>query len=277
MTCKCFRVKRNSTIATTYFFNWKLYMEYTSEVLQKRILVRGDGYLVFDKFAGFETVVLGGGNSRQCLTSLLRRKFDLPEIYPVHRLDRDTTGCLLFATDKEALTVLEKNFKDRAVKKLYLGLCGGVPSSKEGEVKKPLTKWDGGRSPVRVARGKGGGLPARTDYRVVCSTDGKVDGQKRASLLRFQLHTGRTHQIRVHASSIGHAILGDDQYGDRKVNRQIKKACGLNRQALHAWKLVFQNPFDEKKVTACSFLPDDISAALDATIPGWIDSVKKLK
>ncbi|MHC4884829.1 MAG: RluA family pseudouridine synthase, partial [Planctomycetota bacterium] len=96
-------------------------------------------------------------------------------------------------------------------------------------------------------------------------------------LIRFSPTTGRTHQIRVHASGLGCPIVGDDQYGDRKQNRTVREETGLDHQALHAWKLAIPNQKGLGKIRATAFLPEALTAVLDYYVEGWKEAVKKGK
>lgn len=217
-------------------------------------------FLVFTKPPGMETVSLEGGPE---LTALVRDMTGESGLAPVHRLDRDTSGAQLFARNPAAEQRLLQLFRQRHMEKTYLALCLGVPRNATGVINRNLSEWEGGRRPVRVL--KKGGLPAATAYRVLgaaafaAGSDGKPS-ERRAGLLAFFPHQGRTHQIRVHAAALGHPVLGDDQYGDRPANKEAKTSLGLRRQALHAWRLAFL--WRGKTVEALCPLPDDMEAAL---------------
>lgn len=233
------------------------------------ILFENEHLLVVDKPHGWQTVVKGGGNNRRCLTTWLRRHRRERDLAPAHRLDRDTSGCQLFGRTAAAVAALEERFRQRAVEKLYLALCRGTPPNRTGTLRRSLSRWQGGHRPVRVVKGKGG-LPAETAYEVLCPVAHGPDEPRAAvSLIRFAPRTGRTHQIRVHAEALGHPILGDDQYGDRAANRDLKAATGLARQALHAWQLVLDCPLSGMRVSVTAPLPADLAAVLDEAAPGW--------
>ena len=239
-----------------------------NEFLQSEIpiVAHGEGWLVADKPAGIETVADRG----ECLTVLLRQQLANPDLAPVHRLDRDTSGCVLFATDTASLEPLVATFNKSAVK-WYLGLCLGCPREPEGTIALPLSNWGAGaRRPVQVQLR--GGLAAVTDYRVMVEGEPVRRGPAgvlAASLVAFRLHTGRTHQIRVHASERGMPILGDDQYGERAANKSIRQMSGLRRQALHAWRLSFAHPTNGQFIKAESWMSADIASACDALLDNW--------
>ncbi len=238
------------------------------------VLAETDAWIAVDKPAGWETIVTGGGDTSRCLASRVRRERDLPGLAPAHRLDRDTTGCQLFGKTPPVTRVLEAAFRARRVEKAYLALCLGAPRNPTGVLRRRLSRWEGGRRPVHVVKGSKGGQDAETAYRLLIKADGTgLPAELTASgcsLMLFHPHTGRTHQIRVHAADFGRPILGDDQYGDRAANRAIKDAVGLARQALHAWRIVFPDPDDESmQVHLESPVPEDMAAAMDRCLPDW--------
>ncbi len=237
---------------------------------QARLIHRDETLVAACKPPGWETIVEGGG--RRCFSSLMRRGLELPQLAPVHRLDRDTSGVQLFAVTREARKPLEKLFRQREVHKDYLAICLGAPRSAGGTINRPLSKWRGGRRPVQVAKG-GKGLEAVTRYRLLrASRDGS---EPQASLLLFRPHHGRTHQIRVHAAALGRPILGDDQYGERPANAEAKQSCGLARQALHAWRVAFTHPAEHRPLRLEAPLPEDLAAAADYFFPDWRAALKK--
>ena len=167
----------------------------------------------------------------------------------VHRLDKDTTGALVLAKSDRAYLALTQLFAERAVAKEYLALVQGVPTLRSGILREPI-----GRNPtvrVKMAVVTGGrGKPARTDWAVE-----EVFG-KRAALVRCWLHTGRTHQIRVHLAHLGHPLLGDRVYGWRPRGAETVPA----RVMLHAALLAFPHPADGKPMEFRAPLPADFSA-----------------
>ncbi len=168
----------------------------------------------------------------------------------VHRLDRDTSGVLIFAKNAEAYEFLRKAFHDREVHKTYLAFVYGVPKKKEGVI-----DFDIGRSRkdfrLRSAQPKAKGRlrDALTRYKVL----GEVDGY---ALLKMSPETGRTHQIRVHLKAIHHPILGDTLYAPNHP-----PALGLNRLGLHAYSLDLPLP-SGARVTITAPLPSDLAPAL---------------
>jgi 23S rRNA pseudouridine1911/1915/1917 synthase len=183
----------------------------------------------------------------------------------VHRLDKDTSGCLVVARTEQALASLQAQFQGRTVEKTYLALVHGVPAA-EGRLETPY-----GRHPRDRTRytSRAGSRRAATSWRVV-ERFGEV-----ASLLEVRLETGRTHQIRVHLSEAGHPLLGDAVYGGTRRESRLpaqhparRAAAAVGRQALHAWRLAFQHPRTGKVRRFEAPVPADLAAALDVLRPG---------
>jgi 23S rRNA pseudouridine1911/1915/1917 synthase len=164
----------------------------------------------------------------------------------VHRLDKETSGCLVVAKNDETHRDLSKQFAERVVEKIYLALVAGKLAKATGVIEEKI-----GRHPVhrqRMSAGSPRGLPAKTEYRVVRSGD-------QASLVECRLHSGRTHQLRVHLHHLGHAVLGDKVYAARL-------AKDFQRQMLHAWKLGFRHPCSGEWKSFEAPLPDDFTTAI---------------
>jgi 23S rRNA pseudouridine1911/1915/1917 synthase len=139
----------------------------------------------------------------------------------VHRLDRETTGCLLLAKTPAAHVVLQRQFKDRAVGKQYLAVVAGVPSPAAAVIDAPIGRHSGDRTKMAVFHSVSNRREAKTTYRTLA-----VAKEKDASLLQCDLHTGRTHQVRVHLQTIGHPLLGDDDYetaSSRAAGRRVRR------------------------------------------------------
>jgi 23S rRNA pseudouridine955/2504/2580 synthase len=229
----------------------------------RRILYRDSTVLVVDKPAGM-AVHSGSGQSwgvvdalRQYMAGEDGVDADInPEL--CHRLDRDTSGCLLFGLGKYATRTLTAAFRDGTIHKGYLALVKGRVSPATGLIDKPLIKGvvRGGERMV-VTGNNGEGQEARTRYR----TEKNFAG---ATLLDITLETGRTHQIRAHFLSIGHPVAQDPKYGDREFNQQMKKN-GLPRLFLHAGQLVFSHPETNEKI--------EITAPLDRALKTFLDKL----
>lgn len=149
------------------------------------------------------------------------------KIYPVHRLDRNTDGLVIFAKNKEAKISLDQAFKNRTLSKYYLALIFGTFKNTSDELVAYLKK-DSDKSVVDISDDpKSGYSRIETRYKVLEST-------QNYSLLEIELVTGKTHQIRAHLAHVGHFVLGDNKYGDSRINRNLK----LNYQCLSAYKII---------------------------------------
>ncbi|HUL53140.1 MAG TPA: RluA family pseudouridine synthase, partial [Opitutaceae bacterium] len=169
----------------------------------------------------------------------------------VHRLDKGTSGVLLVAKNDAAHRGLSEQFAGRHLRKEYLALVAGVPRLKSGVIERAI-----GRHPVhreRMTVGEGG-RPARTDWELVEAFDGK------AALVRCRIHSGRTHQIRVHLKSSGHAVLGDRTYG-WKPDPALPAPP---RVMLHAERIAFLHPITARPLDLRAPLPADFTAVLAA-------------
>jgi 23S rRNA pseudouridine1911/1915/1917 synthase len=171
----------------------------------------------------------------------------------VHRLDRETSGVMLVAKTDAAHRGLSEQFSERSLQKEYLALVEGVPSLLSGSVRKPIGRNAHHRHKMAIVEEEQGGRDARTDWEVV-EAFGKM-----AALVRCTIHTGRTHQIRVHLKSLGHVLLGDDVYG-WKPNPSLKTPP--KRVMLHAEHLVVQHPITKKTLDLRAPLPADFEKVL---------------
>ena len=225
------------------------------------------GLAAYDKPPGCETIALDpeGGKTGACFTSRVREWTGRRDWFPVHRLDRDTSGVQLMAKGDSAKIRAERWFREREVKKLYVALCLGHPPNRRGSIRRPLTEWQGGRRPVQTTRR--GGQPAETAYQAILALPRTAcPGRLAASVICFSPREGRTHQIRAHAAALGHPIIGDDRYGDRTANRCWRDGSGLDRQALHAWMM--RLPLStEQRGTATHAKPDDAPPIIVSPIP----------
>ena len=171
----------------------------------------------------------------------------------VHRLDKDTSGCLVVAKNDETHLALSAQFANRKVEKIYHAiLCGELPRPK-GEIKAAIARHTSHRKRMAVVEG---GREAHTSYRVLESLRG-------ATLAEALLHTGRTHQIRVHFQFLGYPLVGDLTYGNRQ-NQKLEELTGYHagRQMLHAYHLGFTHPRTGKKVAFDAPVPKDFQDAL---------------
>jgi 23S rRNA pseudouridine955/2504/2580 synthase len=176
----------------------------------------------------------------------------------VHRLDRDTSGCLLVAKRRSALRMLHELIREGAFEKRYLALQKGSWQFGEKRVDVPLQvdHRSGGERTVRAV--KGGGKPSLSIFKPV-QFFGRV-----ATLMEVSIHTGRTHQIRVHAAHLGHPVAGDEKYGDADFNAGMH-AKGLGRMFLHAHSLSFEWPHGAV-FSASAPLPPELGSVLDRLI-----------
>ncbi|MEG0938303.1 MAG: RluA family pseudouridine synthase [Comamonas sp.] len=180
----------------------------------------------------------------------------------VHRLDRETSGILLVAKKRSALIHLQDQFRERETGKTYLALVQGAWPANKKVIDQPLHKYlqaDGERR-VRVTTvDDPDGMRSITLVKVRKVMEARpLQGLPAMSLLEVTIKTGRTHQIRVHLSSQGHPIVGDDKYGDFDLNRRVQKQ-GLKRMFLHAWRLQFNHPASGERVELRAELPPELA------------------
>jgi 23S rRNA pseudouridine955/2504/2580 synthase len=225
--------------------------------LQDAILHEDARLLVLDKPSGL-AVHGGSGLSHGVIEGLRQLRPRVPELELVHRLDRDTSGCLLVAKRRSLLRWLHQQLRDAAVDKRYLALLAGPWNGGAERVDAPLRKniLQGGERLVRVDPA---GRPSLTEFR-------PLRRFADATLVEARLHSGRTHQIRVHAAHRGSPVLGDDKYGDREANARLR-SLGLRRLFLHAAGLRFRWPGGAPfEVTAP--VPAELQAVLEKLGPG---------
>lgn len=182
----------------------------------------------------------------------------------VHRLDKNTSGLLLVAKTMTAHAQLQKQLKDRTLKRQYQAICWGHLKGNKGLIDLPLGRSPADRKKVIVTKERS--RQAITEYEI-------LENFSFAQLLKLSLRTGRTHQIRAHLAHLGHPVLGDPEYGGREkalggihgeLRQQGAKALELiDRQALHAFYLSFIHPVSKEKLEFVSNLPDDFRAVLD--------------
>ncbi len=171
----------------------------------------------------------------------------------VHRLDKDTTGCLLIAKTAAAHRALQEQFASRTTAKTYLALVAGIPDPPAAVIDAPVGRNLTDRTKMSVLR-TSASREAKTTYRTVAAGPG-------CALLACDLHTGRTHQIRVHLAAIGHPLLGDARYAS-SASERLTQDMELSSLCLHAWKLTFVSPADGGRHTVTAPLPAAFLAAL---------------
>jgi 23S rRNA pseudouridine1911/1915/1917 synthase len=234
------------------------------EAIPLDIVYQDDDVLVIDKPAGLVTHPSPGHSGGTLANALLALDpgpggfgsiagVQRPGI--VHRLDRDTSGLLMVARNDAAQASLQAQLKARRIRKTYLGLVGGVVEAQLGRIEKPIGRDPRNRLRMAVTAD---GRASVTGYRVRERFD-------RWTLLELDLVTGRTHQIRVHLASIGHAVAGDRVYAGGIIRRGPE---GLDRLFLHAWKLELVSPGSGRLVRCEAPLPDELERVLDALRAG---------
>ena len=228
------------------------------------VLLEDEHLIALDKPAG--TAVHGGsGVSFGVIEQLRQARPQAKFLELVHRLDRETSGILLVAKKRSALTHLQEQFRERETGKTYLALVIGAWPAKKKVIDTPLHKYlqaDGERR-VRVTTPEDpDGMRSITLVKVRATLPARPDaGLPAFSLLEVTIKTGRTHQIRVHLASQGHAIAGDEKYGDFDLNRHLHKH-GLKRMFLHAWRLQFNHPASGERTELLAPLPPDLACFL---------------
>jgi 23S rRNA pseudouridine955/2504/2580 synthase len=227
------------------------------ELIERAVIFQDKHLLVIDKPAG--VAVHGGSGMSFGVIETLRASRPRETLELVHRLDRDTSGCLLIARDRATLTALHALIRNGGMHKTYLALVAGSWQLGTKRVDAPLAtdNRQHGERHVRVAAA---GKDSVSVFKPV-----QFFGPL-ATLMEVDIPTGRTHQIRVHASFAGHPLLGDDKYGDRDRNAELK-AHGLKRTFLHAQSVAFEWPGSGVPFHASAPLPGELAAVLDAITP----------
>ncbi len=232
------------------------------EPIPLEVLYEDADLLVINKPAGLVTHPAGGRRTGTLVNALLHRCPDLRGIGGVerpglvHRLDKDTSGCLVVAKTAAAHEGLSRQFRVRQVRKTYLALVRGRLRERSGRITVPIgrDRRDRKKMGVRTARGR----EAATAFRVV----GEL---AEATLLEVTLETGRTHQIRVHLAHLGHPVVGDALYGGRRERRAREGGGGpvAPRQLLHAWRIAFTHPRTGAAVAVEAPPPADLRPYLE--------------
>jgi 23S rRNA pseudouridine1911/1915/1917 synthase len=231
------------------------------------VLYEDDACMVLDKPAGIP-VHPGAGIPKDAPTVLhgiaklfadRRIPFAASHVL-VHRLDKDTTGCLLVAKTPDAHRTLQMQFEMRTVKKTYLALVYGIPKPAAAVIDAPIGRSTADRTKMTIM-GSAAARDARTSYRTLGTG-------AQAAFVACDLHTGRTHQLRVHLAGIGHPILGDPSYGSAQSDA-LSGALGIEAVCLHAWRLAFQSPATHEVVSVESPPSATIERALGAAGVSW--------
>ncbi|MDP8983943.1 MAG: RluA family pseudouridine synthase [Pseudomonadota bacterium] len=223
-------------------------------LIEESVIFQDKHVLVLDKPAG--VAVHGGSGMSFGVIEALRASRPRETLELVHRLDRDTSGCLVVARDRPTLTGLHALIRNGGMHKTYLALVSGSWQLGTKRVDAPLAtdNRQHGERHVRVAAAGKNSVSVFKPVQFFGSL---------ATLMEVDIPTGRTHQIRVHASFAGHPLLGDDKYGDRERNAELKHH-GLKRTFLHAQSVAFEWPGSGVPFHVSAPLPADLSAVLDA-------------
>ncbi|HWA14224.1 MAG TPA: RluA family pseudouridine synthase [Burkholderiales bacterium] len=217
------------------------------------VLLEDEDLLVVDKPSGV-AVHGGSGISSGVIEQMRAARPGLRFLELAHRLDRDTSGILVLAKKRSALTDVHAQLREGQVRKHYLALVLGEWKEDKRSVRLPLHKYVTASGERRVAVNEEEGVESHTMFRLERALDG-------CSLLDAELKTGRTHQIRVHLAHLGYPIAGDDKYGDFDANKALAKA-GLKRMFLHASRIEFRHPRSGERVRLEAPLPEDLASYL---------------
>jgi len=242
--------------------------EIAAEVLDLDILHQDADIAVLNKPAGMVVHPGAGHSSGTLVNALLHHMSDLSgiggELRPgiVHRLDRGTSGVMVIAKNDAAHQELSRQFHDREIEKEYIALVWGVVQA-------------GRRIDAAIGRDPGNRqkMSSRAKHaREAVTRITRAHHMPGLTLCQLAIHTGRTHQIRVHLSAIGHPIVGDALYGGvhRRVAGDIRAVQRLERPFLHAARLVFKHPRDGRRLEFIAPLPEDLMSVLN-DLPGWAD------
>jgi 23S rRNA pseudouridine1911/1915/1917 synthase len=232
--------------------------------MRPEVLFEDDDLIVVNKPAGLLVIPDRFNAELPALNRMLEQSLG-KKIWVVHRLDRDTSGVICFAKNEETHRYLSILFQEHEVNKYYAGLVSGKIRPTEGRIESPIAEHPVQKGKMIVSKK---GKLAVTDYKV-------AEEWPLYSLVQFQIHTGRTHQIRVHMQSIGHPLLCDELYGDGKAlflssfkrkyhaskNEESERPL-MNRLALHAYRLDFVKQ-DGTNVCVDAGLPKDMAATVN--------------
>ncbi len=233
-------------------------------MLKLIILFEDENYVIVNKPSGVLSIPDRHNDQFVSISNELKKKYG--QTFVVHRIDKDTSGCICFAKNEKAHQHLSSLFTNRNVEKKYLGIIYGCFEQKKGTIDKAIMEhpYIKGKMIINAKNGK----PSITEYKVL-ETFGKF------SLVEYKIHTGRTHQIRIHSADLGCPIVCDSVYGSvhpiyissLKKNYKISKDALeekpiLNRLALHAFQISFFDT-NNKKIEATADLPKDMNSMLN--------------
>ncbi len=223
------------------------------EHLANRILYEDSHFLIINKPSGIP--VHGGSSASLGVVEALRCMYPQSSLELVHRLDSDTSGCLILAKKRSALREFHELFRARKIEKIYWVLTKGHWKESQLRVDVPLLK-NQLSSGERMVRVKPDGKPSLTIFR-------QIEKFHTTSLMEATLETGRTHQIRVHARHQGHPVGGDEKYGDKMLNKQLRE-LGLTRLFLHAYSIGFRLPKTGQVIKITAPLDTELERCLKA-------------
>ncbi|HET7099095.1 MAG TPA: RluA family pseudouridine synthase [Patescibacteria group bacterium] len=229
--------------------------------MEPKIIYQDDALFVIDKPTGWITNSSGTTTTQPVIQKWLEDNF----IYPickdellrsgiVHRLDKETSGVMIVAKTKESFEKLQSEFKNREVQKVYVALLHGKVTPETGKIEATVGRLPWRRDRFGVIEG---GRESVSEYKVLEFFPGNNAGH---TLVEFRPKTGRTHQIRIHAKHIGHAIVADEFYAGRKTARNDRKWCP--RLFLHATEINFIHPTTGKVMEFKSDLPEDLQKVI---------------
>ena len=226
------------------------------------IIFENDDFVAVNKEAGMLTIPDRHDDTQPSLYRILSQRYG--KIFIVHRLDRDTSGLILFAKNEATHKYLSQLFEQRNIEKRYLGIVRGNMPEKKGVVNEPIGEHPSRKGVMIISRK---GKPSLTNYEV-------LEDYGIFSLVQFDIHSGRTHQIRVHTQSLGHPIICDAVYGDGKAillssfkkkyklsQHDLEERPIISRLALHSSSLLFKD-IHQKAFSIEAPLPKDIKALL---------------
>ena len=228
-------------------------LAFRPEPMRLEVVFEDDHLIVLNKPAGLVVHPAPGHWSGTLLNGLLAHhpaSSMLPRAGIVHRLDKDTSGLMMVGKTLQAVTSLVRALAAREVQRLYMAIAHGGLAADDCSVEAPIGRDPASRLRMAV---HAAGRPARTDVSVVARRQG-------VTAIRCRLHTGRTHQIRVHLAHLGHPLVADRLYGGAL-------ALGMERQALHAWKLSVDHPIRGERMEFTRPPPDDLARAWSAMTP----------
>lgn len=221
-----------------------------SESPTLEVLYEDDAILAVAKPGGM-LVHRGWGDSEVVLVDLVRDYIEGDTVYTIHRLDRATSGVVLFGQDRESARALNALFDERRILKRYITLVRGI-APERGFIDYPVPKEPKGKERVE----------AQSSFRRLFAAHDTLP--RETSLVEIAPHTGRVHQIRRHLRHLNHPLIGDSTYGRGQINRAMRETYGLPRMVLHAYRVSFEHPFTKHPVEIVAPLPGDLCETFGA-------------